>query len=178
MRIPILHSQGESRMTELPPGTNAIVDAALDDVAQTLFTAADVPLACSEELLAALQGPAMRSLMHMRIEQIVKHGHTAENDLMLPLMWLPKQAKDHAQIACDRVGVTGRIATSRRRSARSRGRRRCAWRRSTGSMPGFRTRSVRDGYEGADSAAAVLPRMRATARRRAGRSHGLGQPAA
>jgi hypothetical protein len=94
-------------MTELPPGTNAIVDAALEDVAQTLFTAADVPLARSEELLAALQGPAMRSLMHMRIEQIVKHGHTAENDLMLPLMWLPKQAKDHAQIACDRVGVTG-----------------------------------------------------------------------
>jgi hypothetical protein len=89
-------------MTELPPGTNAIVDAALEDVAQTLFTAADVPLMRSEELLAALQGPAMRSLMHMRIEQIVKHGHTAENDLMLPLMWLPKQAKDHAQIACDR----------------------------------------------------------------------------
>jgi hypothetical protein len=122
MHIPILHSQGESRMTELPPGTNAIVDAALDDVTQTLFTAADVPLMRSEELLAALQGPAMRSLMHMRIEQIVKHGHTAENDLMLPILWLPKQARDHAQIACERIGVTGRdrdLELAKRALARS-----------------------------------------------------------
>jgi hypothetical protein len=32
-------------MMELPPGTNAIVDAAVEEAAQTLFTAADVPLA-------------------------------------------------------------------------------------------------------------------------------------
>jgi hypothetical protein len=95
-------------MIELPAGTNAIVDAATTETAQSLFAAADVPLARSEELLAALQGPAMRAVCAMRVEQIVKHGHTAENDEMLPILWLPKQARDHAQIACDRVGVTGK----------------------------------------------------------------------
>jgi hypothetical protein len=95
-------------MTELPPGTNAIVESAVEETAQTLFSAADVPLANADELLAALQGPAMRAVCEMRIEQIVKHGHTADNDAMLPILWLPKQARDHAQIACDRIGVTGR----------------------------------------------------------------------
>jgi hypothetical protein len=33
----------------------------------------------------------------MRIEQIVKHGHTSANDAMLPILWLPKQAADHAR---------------------------------------------------------------------------------
>lgn len=94
-------------MTELPPGTNAIVESAVEEVAQTLFSAADVPLANAEELLTALQGPAMRAVCEMRIEQIVKHGHTAENDSMLPILWLPKQAKDYADIACHAIGVTG-----------------------------------------------------------------------
>jgi hypothetical protein len=71
--------------------------------------AADVPLARADELLAAIAGPAVRRVLEMRIEQIVKHGHSAENDETLPLLWLPKQARrDHAQIACDRIGVTGK----------------------------------------------------------------------
>jgi hypothetical protein len=93
---------------EIPPGTNAIVDEALDEAKQTLFSAADVPLARTDELLAAIAGPSVKCVLEMRIEQIVKHGHSQENDETLPLLWLPKAVLQHAQIACDRIGVTGK----------------------------------------------------------------------
>jgi hypothetical protein len=92
----------------IPSGTRAIVDQAVEEAAQTLFSAADVPLARTDELLAAIQGPSLRAVLEFRVEQIVKHGYTAENDAMLPLLWLPRQATDYAQIACDRIGVTGK----------------------------------------------------------------------
>jgi hypothetical protein len=105
-------------MTELPPGMRAIVDAAVVEHAQSLFTAADVPLARTDELLAALQGPAMRAVMEMRVEQIVRHGHTAENDAMLPIGWLPRDAQDTVQAARDLMiaGPERRdLGTARRR---------------------------------------------------------------
>jgi hypothetical protein len=95
-------------VTELPPGTSAIVEQGLEEAAQALFSAADVPLARADELLAAIAGPAVRAVLEMRIEQIVKHGHSIENDETLPLLWLPRQAREHAQVACDRIGVTGK----------------------------------------------------------------------
>jgi hypothetical protein len=95
-------------MTELPPGTGTIVEQAIEEAAQTIFSAAEVPLASADELLAAVTGPAVRCVLEMRIEQMVKHGHTAANDELLPILWLPRQAADHAQIACDRIGVTGK----------------------------------------------------------------------
>jgi hypothetical protein len=88
---------------------HAIISHALDHAAASLFdVAGSAPLASAEELRAALTGPAMAMVCRMRIEQIVKHGHTAENDETLPLIWLPKQARDHAQIACANIGVTGK----------------------------------------------------------------------
>jgi hypothetical protein len=80
----------------IPSGTRAIVDQAVEEAAQTLFSAADVPLARTDELLAAIQGPSLRAVLEFRVEQIVKHGYTAENDAMLPLLWLPRQATDYA----------------------------------------------------------------------------------
>lgn len=95
-------------MTEpIPEGTRAIVDQAVEEAAQSIFSAADIPLARTEELLAALQGPAMRAVCAMRIEQMVKHGHSTESDAVLPLLWLPRQAQSHALMACERIGVTG-----------------------------------------------------------------------
>jgi hypothetical protein len=109
-------------MENLPPGTGAIVEAAAEEVAQTLFSSADVPLARSDEMLAAIQGPTLKAVLAMRIEQILKHGHTAENDLMLPILWLPKQAKDQALAATEAIGVTGNgrdLALAKRRLARA-----------------------------------------------------------
>jgi hypothetical protein len=83
-----------------------------------LFSVADVPLARTDELLAALQGPAMRAVMEMRVEQIVRHGHTADNDAMLPIGWLPRDAQDTVQAARDLMiaGPERRdLGTARRR---------------------------------------------------------------
>lgn len=105
-----------------PTGTRAIVDEAVEEAAQTIFSAADVPLARAGELLAAIQGPAMRAVMEMRIEQIVKHGHTAEGDRMLPISLLPDEARKMAAAACDLIVATGErrnLPVARKRLARA-----------------------------------------------------------
>lgn len=94
-------------------GTRALVQQGIDAARQTLFSpnlfnVADVPLASADELIAAISGEAVKCVLEMRIEQIVKHGHTPENDAMLPLLWLPRQAVGYGQIACERIGVTGK----------------------------------------------------------------------
>ena len=80
-------------MMDLPPGTNSIVQDGLDHAAQSLFSAADVPLARADELRSAVTSPAVRAVLEMRIEQIVKHGHSAEADSGLPLRHLPANAR-------------------------------------------------------------------------------------
>lgn len=85
----------------LPAGTNAIVDEAMDEAAQSLFSAAGVPMACTDELLAAVQGPAVRAVLEARIEQIVKHGHSVESDLDLPIGWLPDKVRTTAMAAAE-----------------------------------------------------------------------------
>jgi hypothetical protein len=88
-------------MEPMPEGTRAIVDQAVDEAAQTLFSAADVPIARADELLKALQGPAVRAVLEARVEQIIKHGHTAEGDWMLPLGMLGKESRDRLAMAGD-----------------------------------------------------------------------------
>ena len=106
-------------MTEpMPEGSRAIVDEAVDEAAQTLFSAADggsasgqsslselIPLARTAELLAALQGPAVRSVLELRLEQMVKHGHTLEGDLDLPHGWLANDARIRLQSALDLINA-------------------------------------------------------------------------
>ncbi|MES2138005.1 MAG: hypothetical protein V4502_13230 [Pseudomonadota bacterium] len=104
------------------PSTSAIVDQAIEAVPQSLFSATGVPLAGQAEILAALTGPALRAVLDARVELRVKHGHSAEGDLMLAITALPKAAKDYAQMAVEAIGVTGRdrnLGLARRRLARS-----------------------------------------------------------
>jgi hypothetical protein len=116
----LLQPEKESGMMDNPPGTSAIVEAALEETPQTLFSVADVPLARTDELLAAISGDAVRSLLEMRIEQIIKHGHTAENDDTLPLGWLPKEARECLMMACDNMwGPNRDLAVARRRFVRA-----------------------------------------------------------
>jgi hypothetical protein len=86
--------------------TRPLVDEALEETAAAVLRDSGAPIVRAEELLAALTGPAMRAIMEMRIEQIVKFGHTAETDVMHPITWLPKQTIDQAQMAHARIGVT------------------------------------------------------------------------
>ena len=92
-------------MREMPEGTRAIVQDGLDEAAQSLFSAADVPLAKAEELRAAVTSPAVRAVLEMRIEQMVKFGHSLEGDLDLPIGWLPMEARQDLQIAADCINA-------------------------------------------------------------------------
>lgn len=93
-------------MTELSPGTNPIVDAALEEAGQTLFSAADVPLARRDELLAAVQGAAVRAVLEARIRHIVKNGHTADADARIDPYRLLDKAVEMMRVARARCGVT------------------------------------------------------------------------
>lgn len=65
---------------------------------------ANVPLLQVDQLLAALTGPAAAAMLAARFRQIVHDGHDADSDDMLPLCWLPKKARDFADIAVARLG--------------------------------------------------------------------------
>lgn len=94
-------------MTEpIPEGTRAIVDEGAEEAAQSLFSAADVPLARRDELLAAVQGPAVRSVLEARIRHIVKNGHTAEADAGIDPYRLLDKAVEMMRVARSRCGVT------------------------------------------------------------------------
>jgi hypothetical protein len=82
-------------------GTRLIVQDGLDEAVQSLFSAADVPLVRADELRAAVTGPALKSVLEIRIEQMVKHGHTLELDLDLPLGWLVNDALQRLRAALD-----------------------------------------------------------------------------
>lgn len=107
-------------MDQMPEGTGAIVDQAVEEAGQTPFAAADVPIARTDELLAAIQGPAVRAALEARIDQIVRHGHDREHDEMLPITRLPQLAREQLSMALDVMGSDDRrnLAVARRRIAR------------------------------------------------------------
>lgn len=106
---------------DMPPGTASIVQASLDEARQTLFSAADVPLASTEELLAAISGPALNAVLEARIEQIVKHGHTPAQDAAMPLKVLPHHARSMILDATDLMdpGCRRNLTVARRRIAKA-----------------------------------------------------------
>lgn len=79
-----------------------IVSFAVEDAAQAVIQP-DIPLALVPELLAALQGPGMRAVMAKRVDQIARRGHSADNDDMLPLGWLPMEARQAFERARDHL---------------------------------------------------------------------------
>lgn len=79
-------------MIELPPGTAAIVEHGLEEAPQALLSAPGVPIAATAELVAAVSGAAARAVLEARIAMIVA-GHDAEADDMLPIGWLPMEAR-------------------------------------------------------------------------------------
>lgn len=86
---------------DLPSGSRAIVQDGLDHASQSLFSAADVPLASADELRALVTSPAVRAVLEKRIEQVVKHGHTAESDARLALEKLPQEARSRTLMAIE-----------------------------------------------------------------------------
>jgi hypothetical protein len=82
---------------EIEPGVFATGTAALQalaaDAAVQALGQTPAPLSLQDELLAAVTGSALRAVVAMRVDQIAKHGHTAEDDGMLPPASLLNTAK-------------------------------------------------------------------------------------
>lgn len=100
--------------------SQVLIDDALGD-AWPVLAASDAPFRFAPELVAALRGPAMRAVLEQRIEQIAKHGHTADSDGDLPLGWLPKEVSDYSVIArqCIADGPHRNLARGRRSLAKT-----------------------------------------------------------
>jgi hypothetical protein len=90
-----------------------IVGEAIEAAAQAVIQP-HIPLALVPELLTALQGLAMRDVMAMRVDQVALHGHTIDNDDMLPIGWLPMEARKAFERARDMMhGETRDLAAMR-----------------------------------------------------------------
>jgi hypothetical protein len=92
----------------------------LDQAAQSLFSAADVPLASAEELRALVTGPAVKAVLEARIAQVVKHGHTPANDAELPIKHLPANARSMIIDTLDLLeGPRRNLVVAKRRLAKA-----------------------------------------------------------
>lgn len=80
------------------------VDQAVDEAAQILVDG-NAPLSRAAELLAALQGPAVRAVLEKRAEQIVSHGKSLQQDLEYPPCWLANNARARLQDAVDAINA-------------------------------------------------------------------------
>ena len=114
-------SFGGARPPGQPAGTASIVQAGLDQARQTVFSAADVPLASTDELLAVVCGPAVKAVLEARIAPVVKHGHTPANDANVPLKILPAHARSMIIDTMDLLdGPPGRLPAHNLTVARRR----------------------------------------------------------
>jgi hypothetical protein len=100
-----------------------LVDAAAEEVGlHAILAVPEARLEQAEEIMAALQGSAVRAVLEARVEQIAKHGHGREHDAMLPIGALPRRAKEMAQMASEVIDATveqRNLDVARRRLART-----------------------------------------------------------
>lgn len=102
------------------PGNRDAIEHGLEEARQTLFSAADVPLASADELATIVAGAATRAVLEARIEQVVKHGHTPAADADLPLKQLPANARSMIIDTLDLLeGPHRNLVVARRRLAKA-----------------------------------------------------------
>lgn len=104
----------------------ALVDPALEEAAQAIYKRGpsspteaaeirdDVPLSAVSDLRLALQGPALRAVLDARVTIFLK-GHTPENDEMLPIGWLPMEARHKLEAVQDQLSADDRDLAEVRR---------------------------------------------------------------
>lgn len=81
-----------------------LVQQAVEEVPQAIFAhAGAATLDQVDELVEALQGAAVRDVMAMRVEQIVKHGHNGERDAKKPVGELSRLALQFGHEACQLI---------------------------------------------------------------------------
>lgn len=102
------------------PGVFVNLDEASRDAAIQALGQTDAAIARADDLVAAIAGAALKAVVQARVEQIVKHGYTTEDDAMLSIVYLPAQVRRMAVAADEAAKVTGRdrdLAVVRRRLA-------------------------------------------------------------
>lgn len=77
---------------ETAPGVYRDLDALSRDAAIQALGETDAPLGQADELVAAVTGPALKAAVQARVRMLAG-GHNAENDDLLPIGWLPMEAR-------------------------------------------------------------------------------------
>jgi hypothetical protein len=72
----------------------------------------DAPIGRADELVAAVTGEGLKAVIQARVRQLVR-GHGAETDDMLPIGWLPMEARHCFERARDRLNE-GELGDARR----------------------------------------------------------------
>lgn len=96
-----------NRIETADPGVFVDLDARSRDVAIEALNASDAPIGQADGLVAAITGASLKMIVEARIG-LHMAGHTPENDEMLPLLFLPLEAAQHALLAHGHVGITGK----------------------------------------------------------------------
>jgi hypothetical protein len=89
------------------PGVFTDLGAIARDVAIQALGSTDAPIGQADDLVAIVSGQALALTVQMRVEQVVKHGHTPDSDLMLPIGLLPTEVQNMAGLARAAIGITG-----------------------------------------------------------------------
>lgn len=88
------------RVEASSPGVFVDVDAASRDAAIQALAATDAPIGSADDLVAAVTGPALKSVVAARVK-LFCDGHNPENDDFLPIGWLPMEARQCFEQARD-----------------------------------------------------------------------------
>lgn len=92
---------------ETAPGVFSDLNALARDAAIQSLNGSAALISQADDLVAIVTGPALAMTVAMRVEQVVKHGHTPDSDLMLPIGLLVTEAQNMAAMARTAIGVTG-----------------------------------------------------------------------
>jgi hypothetical protein len=113
-----------TRIKSERPGVFVDLDAAARDGAIQALRHSDAPLTMADDLVALVTGPALKATVLKRVEQVVTHGHTPGEDLMLPVGCIVTEVIISAQRVRTAIGKRD-LAAARERLALCSTRRRC-----------------------------------------------------
>jgi hypothetical protein len=97
------------------------LDAAARDAAIQTLKETDAPIASADDLAALVTGPSLKAAVAARVKLFIA-GHTPDDDDMLPVGWLPMEARqafervrdqlndDHRDLALVRATIAEGIA--------------------------------------------------------------------
>jgi hypothetical protein len=90
---------------ETAPGVFTDLGALARDAAIQTVARSDAPISDADDLVAAVTGAALQAVVAARVRLFVQ-GHTPSADELLPILWMPFEAQQHAALASAQIGLT------------------------------------------------------------------------